>query len=461
MTSGDNTGLGLFDDAASAVGNFPSALRGYDRNAVDDYVRSLEGALVGVRRRTAELEQQLTSTSGELEEARQAAAEVDYTNLGGRASDILRLAEEQARETLDRANVDAERVREEARREADETRQNATREGDDLKSGGLAEIEEVRTRMEEDGRAHSERTQAEAEALIAASRRQAESLRQEAEHEAQTVRQQAYLDTEEIRRTAEREAADMRQQVAVEREQAVGEMRRIQEEASERTSTLLAEATKHNQESAERLELDVNEAARIRTEALAEAEKTKLAAIKESEERVQAAKAQAAAITERTQSEFAWRKQELRRETDLLSQRKQAVLNQLASLSALAQQTAQSFPEIDDLTDFPADDGDRTILRPADAGPALPETGESREQTNGHAREPRAEVSDLAEHPTNEHPADDDPTERPGLAESHESHESHESEEAEVDGDATIVIPAGSIPSGTAHLKTDSAENQG
>ena len=443
MTSADNTGLGLFDDAASAVGNFPSALRGYDRNAVDDYVRSLEGALVGVRRRAAELEQQLTTMSDQLEEARQAASEVDYTNLGGRASDILRLAEEQARETLDRANVDAERVREEARREADTTRQNATREGDDLKSGGLAEIEEVRTRLEEDGRAHSERTQAEAEALIAAARRQAESSRQEAEHEAQTVRQQAYLDTEEVRRTAEREAADIRQQVAVEREQAVTELRRIQDEAAERTSTLLAEATRHNQESAERLEIDVNEAARIRDGGPCRGRATKLAAIKESEERVQAAKAQAAAITERTQSEFAWRKQELRRETDLLSQRKQAVLNQLASLSALAQQTAQSFPEIDDLTDFGAEEGDRTIMRPADAGPALPETDEAHEQTNGHAREPQ------------EQRPDDDPTERLG-AESHESAE----EEAEVDGDATIVIPAGNIPSGTAHLKTDSGENQ-
>ena len=89
----------MFDDAASAVGNFPSALRGYDRNAVDDYVRSLEGALVGTRRRTAELEQQLAALSSQLDEARQAASEVDYTNLGGRASDILRLAEEQARET--------------------------------------------------------------------------------------------------------------------------------------------------------------------------------------------------------------------------------------------------------------------------------------------------------------------------------------------------------------------------
>ena len=58
MTSSDNTGLGLFDDAASAAGNFPSALRGYDRAAVDDYVRSLEathgpGPAAGRRRSRA------------------------------------------------------------------------------------------------------------------------------------------------------------------------------------------------------------------------------------------------------------------------------------------------------------------------------------------------------------------------------------------------------------------------
>ncbi len=436
MTSGDNTGLGLFDDAASAVGNFPSALRGYDRNAVDDYVRSLEGALVGTRRRTAELEQQLAALSSQLDEARQAASEVDYTNLGGRASDILRLAEEQARETLDRANVDAERVREEARREADLTRQNAAREGDDLKSGGLAEIEEVRTRMEQDGRVHAERTQAEAEALVAAARRQAESLQREAENEAQTLRQQAYLDTEELRRRVEREAADTRQQVAVEREQAVAELRRVQEDAATRTAALLKEATEHNQASADRLEADIAEAARIRTEALNEAERAKLTAIKESEERVEAAKAQAAAITERTQSEFAWRKQELRRETELLGQRKQAVLNQLASLSALAQQTAQSFPEIDDLGEFQGEEGDRTILRPAGAGPALPESDDPREQTNGHASERKPETAEID---------DDSPTERV---------------DADVDGDATIVIPSGTVPSGTAHLKAEANDQQ-
>ena len=450
MTSTDNTGLGLFDDTASAVGNFPSALRGYDRNAVDDYVRSLEGTLVGARRRGSELEREVATIVEQLEAARAAANDVDYTNLGGRASDILRLAEEQARETLDRAGIEAEKLREEARRHADQAKLSATREGDDLKATGLAEIEQIRSRNEEEGRAQADRNRAEAEALIAAARRQAESMQKEAEHEAETARQQAYLHAEEVKRAAEREAADVRQQIATERETAISELRRVQEDTAARTSVLLAEATQHNQESAERLEADIAQANTIRADALAEAEKVKLAALKEAEERVDAAKAQAAAITERTQSEFAWRKQELKRETDLLSQRKQAVLNQLASLSALAQQTAQSFPEIDDLTEFDGEDGDRTVLQPAGSAPAMP-SEDKREQTGGHDEAASQPTSQPTSQGAQQVPTDDDPTERPFRPDSPSGHD--RSVEADLDGDATIVIPAGSIPSGTSHHK--------
>ena len=83
---------------------------------------------------------------------------------------------------------------------------------------------------------------------------------------------------------------------------------------------------------------------RIRAEALAEAEQSKGAAAQEAEARIATAKKQAAAINERTQQEFAWRKQQLRRETELLHQRKQAVLSQLASLSALAEQNGERVP---------------------------------------------------------------------------------------------------------------------
>ena len=66
VSSSDNTGLGLFDDMASAVGNFPSALRGYDRTAVDDYVRTLEASVVQSRRHAAQLEHQVSSLQDQL-----------------------------------------------------------------------------------------------------------------------------------------------------------------------------------------------------------------------------------------------------------------------------------------------------------------------------------------------------------------------------------------------------------
>lgn len=358
----DEGGLNLFDETASAAGSFPSARRGYDREAVDDYVRSLESTVVNARRHIRGLEDQINSLEQRLDalEAESGTDQtVDYTNLGGRATDILRLAEEQARDVVEQAHVEAERVKESARREAGSLLISAERDGSDTKTTGLAELQQLRARGERDARNQLEKATAESAALVAAARREADLIRRHAEQETQVLRQQTYLDTEAQRRGAEKDAAEIRQQVAAEREQAIAHLRAVHEEAVASTAALLAEASQHATESRERLEADVADAARIRAEAQAEAEQVKLTAIRETEERIALAKKQAAAINERTSQEFAWRKEQLRRETDLLSQRKQAVLNQLASLSALAEQTAHNFPDLGDLEDFEAESPDQ------------------------------------------------------------------------------------------------------
>ncbi len=366
MNASDNTGLRLFDETASAAGNFPNALRGYDRQAVDEYVRSLEAAVVQSRRHASQLEQQVTGLQDQVSGngPKSGSQDVDYSDLGGRANDILRLAGEQARELVQNATVEAEKLKEQARREADGVRSSAAREGDAIKTGGAAEMEQLRAKLTADVQGQVEKSKAEAEALIAAARRQATSVRLEADHEAQATRQNAYLDTENLRRTVEREAADTRAQVAAEREAAIAGLKKQHDEAQAKTADLLAEATRFHQESADRLEADITEAARIRSDAIAEAEQTKLDGVQEAEARIATAKKQAAAINERTQQEFAWRKQQLKRETDLLHQRKQAVLSQLASLSALAEQTASAFPDLDDPSELEGETGDRTVLRP-------------------------------------------------------------------------------------------------
>jgi HPt (histidine-containing phosphotransfer) domain-containing protein len=218
----------LFDETASAAGSFPFALRGYERSAVDEYVRALESTLVAARRQAQRFQEQ-------LDEAK--TKELNYTNLGGRATDIMRLAEEQAREVLDQAATEAERIKEAARRDAENIRLTAAREGNELKTAGLADLKNLRARGEQEVR-------------------------------------------DQLKKSA----------------------------------------------------------------------------------------GEAAAITRRAQQEVASRMQQLRRETELLSQRKQAVLNQLASLSALAEQTAQSFPELEDLESFDPQTAPRTITDTQEGG---------------------------------------------------------------------------------------------
>ncbi len=362
----ESTGLNLFDETASAVGNFPTALRGYDRTAVDDYVRSLEVRVVQSNRAARELTDQVNDLQGRV--SGQSGGEVDFSTLGGRAKDILALAEEQARDVLNKANVDAAKLKEDARREADATREAADKLGTGVRTDASDEIERLRAKGQENVQTQVERAKADAAAIIAAARREADSIRREADHVAETTRQTAYLDGEEQRRNADTDATRIRQEIAAERESALAQLRQQHTESVQATGALLAEATSHHREAGERMSADVEAAARIRAEAEGEAEKIVVRATQQAEEREAAAQKRADAIAERTHREFAWRKDQLKQETDLLSQRKKAVLGQLAALSELANQSVSEFPDLqplaeisDELEEF--EDADKTTLR--------------------------------------------------------------------------------------------------
>ncbi|QGN32335.1 hypothetical protein [Microlunatus sp. Gsoil 973] len=359
-TSDESTGLNLFDEKASAVGNFPTALRGYDRSAVDDYVRSLEGRVVQAARQSVEmqsaisdLQDQLSATRKELEN--RPAGEPDYSSLGARAGHILKMAEEQAQEMLDQANVDANKLRSEGQRDADRLRQQAEADGAQIRKTARSELDQLRQRASQDAQAEVERARTEAQAVGAAAEREVEALRRQAQHEADSTRQAGYLEAEQFKKDAEAEAAAIRKQVAEERVAANEELKRMHQESVTATGKLLTEATQHHQEAGERLAADIAAAAAARTEAKAEAERIRLDAREESERLVAAAKKQAERITQRTHQELQWRKEQLKRETDNLVQRKQAVLNQLQSLSALASQSATDVPDLQPLADLSGD----------------------------------------------------------------------------------------------------------
>jgi hypothetical protein len=71
--------------------------------------------------------------------------------------------------------------------------------------------------------------------------------------------------------------------------------------------------------------------------------------VAEADQLVAQAQHQAATIDERARQEFAWRKRQMRSEYELLGRRKQEMLSQLASLSALALETAEKLPEVPEL----------------------------------------------------------------------------------------------------------------
>ena len=268
--------------------------------------------------------------------------DVDYTNLGGRASEILRLAEEQAREVMDRASVDAERLAGGGSARGRLDSRQAAREGNELKSGGLAEIDKVRDpargRRGHPPRPRQGRVRGPAGGRSSAGRVDASRGRAR-RPDGPPADLPGHRGAAPHASSARSPTPGSRSRSSARRPwpSSAGPRRRPSQQTSGDADRGDPLPRGVGRPAGGRHPSRPPGSGRRRS---SEAEQLKLTSIKEAEDRVEAAKKQAAAISERTQQEFAWRKEQLRRETDLLSQRKQAVLAQLASLSALAQETA-------------------------------------------------------------------------------------------------------------------------
>src|SRR3712207_1925732 len=113
--------------ATSALPAFPVTRRGYDTTSVDRKVSALlreKAALITAleeaRTHTSELEQQLRRLDG--------TEAPTYADLGGRASELLRLAEEQAAEVTAAARTRADEIVRAATAEAQTLRMQAARD---------------------------------------------------------------------------------------------------------------------------------------------------------------------------------------------------------------------------------------------------------------------------------------------------------------------------------------------
>jgi hypothetical protein len=178
---------------------FPIALRGYERMAVDHYVTE-------VTRLIAELE----LTSSPESAVRRALEEVS----------------EETRGLLERAHQTAEEITARSRVKADDRVKQAE-----------AEAQALRQTAQEDADGTREVAQREADATREAARHEAHELRTSAQHEAASVREMATREVNELRETATREAQHARAAAQQEADRVLGDARREAEELLDAAET--------------------------------------------------------------------------------------------------------------------------------------------------------------------------------------------------------------------------------
>src|SRR5919106_530290 len=290
--------------------DFTIVLRGYERTQVDMFIERLQARIdeltttaakaktgtTDARDRINELERKVAEQAKQLEER----AQPTLSGLGTRVEQLLRLAEEQAKEH-----------RGESKREAEKLIAAAHLESKEVVEKARAVATAVKTAAEREAKATRDSAEREANELRASAKREAEALRAEAERETSQLRSVTDHEVAEHRATAEREIATIR--ATAERE--IIELRNV---ASREAEEKRAAASKLLTKAKENSEAEANE---IVDKAKAFAERTAADAKSEAEQLVFDAKTHAEVT-----------KQTAEREVGELTRQRDAVTGQLTQL---------------------------------------------------------------------------------------------------------------------------------
>ena len=113
-------------ETSSSSDLFPTVRRGYQREVVDRYARKIQADLDQLKQRCEVLKTENTELRAAREETVTMSGPADFTGLGHRAQEILRMAEEQARDVTRRAAREADQLAEETQAELDRRRETVT-----------------------------------------------------------------------------------------------------------------------------------------------------------------------------------------------------------------------------------------------------------------------------------------------------------------------------------------------
>jgi DivIVA domain-containing protein len=136
--------------------DFPVAMRGYDRAAVDRYVKQVNRAIAELEISSSPesavrhaLEEVSEETRGILQRAHEAAEEITARSRS-KADDRLQQGEREAEEARKAAAREAQETREKAQRETQELRETAARETLELRETAAREAQQVRTTAQQE-----------------------------------------------------------------------------------------------------------------------------------------------------------------------------------------------------------------------------------------------------------------------------------------------------------------------
>lgn len=337
-TEDSMTGLNLFDDTASAAGNFPTSMLGYDRHAVDGYVREVE-------QKVTELKVRLRERNRDLAHVRVESGTTDFTRLGAHAKQLLQAAEEQAAELVRQGETESERIRNEARRSAAALRESKQREADDVRLNGIAGLRKLRQEQAEAGEAAL--LAAEKDAQLAASQATASAthIMDEATARVAALKQASEAEAAATQAGAEAMATETVLRARQKAEKLLAESLETARTAEAAIAEQLATARTHHEEASSHLAKSRQEAASIRSGAVATAEEMRLAATREAEETLSAMRSRMGDDETRFEEQVAWRKEQLEREIAALTSRRTAMVAAMQNMRGIADEAVPGSEE--------------------------------------------------------------------------------------------------------------------
>lgn len=363
------------------IEEIPTAMRGYDRVAVDQKIKNMSRAITeseAARSKLAtsrdELRSEVSRLSGLLSSSDQRVEEltaavkqlelrsndaepVSFASLGARATQIMALAEEQAADLREAAQRDVDKVvvditayvearRTAAEQEAEHVIVAAGREATELRESAHSEASEMLRSAKRAAEGQIASAQREAEALRAKTQSEASERRAAIDHELDSMRASVDREVAEHRARARQEAdalvaeatalktqADL--EIAEHRQRALDEEAKRHEATTARQQEVLADAEARLQEADRAATVLMSRAEQARAEADEYARSTRLEAQRAADLLVADARRDTDKMRAEAGAETERRRQELEAELAVLQRQYDGVTQQVRSLFKL------------------------------------------------------------------------------------------------------------------------------